>query len=75
MSHSSQGSGVGPLCAVQGLGQDAGDGGLAHPPDAREEVGVGDAAQAMAFWMVLTTDDCPTTSSNFQGLYFRANIS
>ena len=31
--------------------------------------------EAMAFWIVRTTDSCPTTSSNFQGLYFRANIS
>ena len=43
MSHSPQGVGVGPLLAVEGLGEDAGGGGLADAAGAGEQVGVGDA--------------------------------
>src|SRR5690606_19045921 len=39
------GVGAGALLAVQALGEDAGDGGLAHAAGAGEEVGVVDAAR------------------------------
>ena len=43
MSHWLQGTGRGAFFAVQGLGQDAGGGGLAHAAGAGEQIGVADA--------------------------------
>ena len=44
-SHSLHGSGVGPVLAVEGLGEQPGDGGLAGASRTAEEVGLPDPAR------------------------------
>jgi hypothetical protein len=70
--HDRLGEGVVAGGVVEGVGEDAGHGGLADAPGAAEEVGVGDAVLLDGARSVRAMGSCPTTSSKSRERYRRA---